>query len=66
MYVFTMYFYNMGVIQRRFSMAAMRAPYLDGERKKPHENVSKKNSSENYYWTVKKSIYYLNGERTRP
>ena len=42
MYVFTIYYYNMEVIERRFWLAAMRAPYLDGERKKPHENISKK------------------------
>ena len=42
MYIFTIYIFNMDVIQRKW-MAAMRAPYLDGEREKLLKNVSKKN-----------------------
>ena len=50
----------MEVIQSRFWLAAMRALYLDGERKKPHENISKKKILQKIIIELsKKAIYYL-------
>ena len=57
--------YNMDVIQRRFWLAAINAPYLDGTREKLQENVSKKKTTflrKLLLNCKKKASHYLNGE----
>ena len=63
----TRLYYNIDVIERRFWLAAMHAPYLDGARekprKKPRENVSKKQILKKIIIKLsKKASYYLDGD----
>ena len=48
--------YNIDIIQRRFWLAAMRAPYVDGARDNPWEKMSKD-------WEILEKINERSNER---